>query len=69
MAPCGFGLPANAAIGGAIGAGAGVALGAASSDSHSRGAAMALFGVLGFAMGSAINRAFPITHRGVIYRR
>ena len=59
----------NAAIGGAIGAGAGAALGAASSDSHSRGAGMALFSVLGFALGSAINRALPITPRKVIYRR
>jgi len=61
---------ANALIGGAIGAGAGAALGAAvTTDGHSRGPAMALFGVLGFAMGSAINKALPITHRKVIYRR
>lgn len=58
----------NAAIGGAIGAGAGAALGAAAAQ-NSRGAAIAVLGLLGFAMGSAINRELPITHRKVIYRR
>jgi hypothetical protein len=61
---------ANGVIGGAIGAGAGVILGASTgSDSGGRKAGMFLFGILGFALGSAINKQIPISHGRVIYRR